>query len=159
MIVISNTSPISNLATIGQLSLLQKLYQKILIPRAVFCELTRYEPAYLEITKANWIETKEVVNTDLVKTLQLELDPGESETIALGMELKKDVVLLLDDNKGRIIASRLKLDKIGLVGVLMQAKHKGYIPLVRPVLQDLQAKAGFWIGKQLSEELLHTVGE
>lgn len=36
MIVVSNTSPISNLAAIGRLDLLQQLYGKILIPPAVY---------------------------------------------------------------------------------------------------------------------------
>jgi hypothetical protein len=37
--VVSNTSPISNLAKVGQLSLMQKIYRKILIPCAVHEEL------------------------------------------------------------------------------------------------------------------------
>lgn len=39
MIIVSNTSPISNLANVGQLSLMSQLYGRILIPRAVYEEL------------------------------------------------------------------------------------------------------------------------
>lgn len=40
MIVVSNTSPITNLAAINQLNLLQQLYSHIIIPEAVYQELT-----------------------------------------------------------------------------------------------------------------------
>jgi len=36
MIVVSDTSPITNLAAIGQLDLLWQLYQTIIIPQAVY---------------------------------------------------------------------------------------------------------------------------
>jgi len=39
MIFVSNTSPISNLAKVGQLSLMPQLYGRILIPCAVHEEL------------------------------------------------------------------------------------------------------------------------
>ena len=39
MIIISDTSPIINLAVIGQLDLLQKLYGRVVIPQAVYEEI------------------------------------------------------------------------------------------------------------------------
>ncbi|MGH7598659.1 MAG: hypothetical protein ACREOI_20080 [bacterium] len=39
MIVVSNTSPIINLASIGRLNLLQQLYGKVAIPKAVYHEI------------------------------------------------------------------------------------------------------------------------
>lgn len=41
MLIVSNTSPLSNLAIIGELSLLQSVYPKILIPSIVETELMR----------------------------------------------------------------------------------------------------------------------
>ena len=40
MIVVSDTSPITNLAAIGQLDLLRQIYGQVVIPEAVFQELT-----------------------------------------------------------------------------------------------------------------------
>jgi hypothetical protein len=37
--VVSNTSPITNLAAVGQLNLLQQLYGSIIIPQAVYDEM------------------------------------------------------------------------------------------------------------------------
>jgi len=39
MIVISDTSPINNLAAIGYLHLLQSLYETVIIPEAVYSQL------------------------------------------------------------------------------------------------------------------------
>ncbi|WP_224409487.1 hypothetical protein [Oscillatoria salina] len=39
MIVVSNTSPITNLAAINQLQLLRELYENIVIPTAVYNEM------------------------------------------------------------------------------------------------------------------------
>ncbi len=40
MIIVSKTSPISNLAQVGRLEILQPIYGKIIIPTAVYNELT-----------------------------------------------------------------------------------------------------------------------
>ena len=58
MIVVSNTSPISNLAAIGQLELLQQLYGNIIIPPAVYQELINSgdtDPATLAVQTVDWI--------------------------------------------------------------------------------------------------------
>lgn len=46
MIVISDTTPIISLLKAGQLELLQKLYNKVLMPQAVYRELTE-NPVYV----------------------------------------------------------------------------------------------------------------
>ena len=51
------------------------------------------------------------------------MDNGEAEAIALAIELKADL-LLLDERLGRKVASRFRLNYVGLLGVLIEAKHK-----------------------------------
>ncbi len=88
MIVISNASPIINLASIGQLELLNKLYGKLLIPRAVNNEITVKavrKAGPTEIKKLKWIGVKAVSNKNLVHALKTELDAGEAEAIALAV--------------------------------------------------------------------------
>lgn len=41
MIVVSDTSPITSLAGIGRLDLLQQLYSRVIIPQAVYDEMVR----------------------------------------------------------------------------------------------------------------------
>jgi len=161
MIVVSNTSPIINLAAIGKLDLLKPLYGSIFIPQAVYYEVTVIgvgQSGAMEVQTLEWIEIREVKDRVLVTTLQAELDDGESEAIALAIQLKADIILL-DERRGRQVAHRLGLRFIGLLGILVEAKHKGYIPKVKPLLDDLVAKAGFWIGHKLYISTLRAVGE
>jgi uncharacterized protein len=160
VIVVSNTSPITNLAAIGQLDLLRQLYEKVLIPQAVYDELTvgGSQPGATEVQTLEWIETRQVTDRALVTALQMELDDGEAEAIALARELAADL-LLLDERRGRTVAARLNLRFVGLLGVLIEAKQKGGIPAVKPVLDNLIAKAGFWVSQQLYARVLQAVGE
>jgi predicted nucleic acid-binding protein len=161
VIVISNTSPIINLAAVGQLVILQQLYETVLIPDAVYSELTSgdgAQPGGTEVQTLPWIETKSVTNQALVTALQMELDPGEAAAIALAVELKADL-LLLDERQGRAIAARFGLRFVGLLGVLIEAKHKGCIMAVKPILDDLVTKAGFWVSQPLYARMLQAAGE
>lgn len=77
MIIVSDTSPISNLAAIGQLELLQQLYGNLIIPTAVYHELLNSgntDPAVLAIKSVNWIQTSCVTNITLFQTLHNNLD-------------------------------------------------------------------------------------
>jgi len=99
-----------------------------------------------------------VADRNLVASLQLELDDGEAEAIALAVELKADLILL-DERKGRVIAARLGLRFIGLLGMLVEAKHRSLISAVRPIMNDLIGKAGFWIGQELYDYILQVAEE
>lgn len=157
MIVVSNTSPIMNLATVGQLNLLNWIYGKIIIPESVLHELSIID---LEqpIQSLSWIEKQSVIDKSLIDALSLDLDLGEAEAIALAREMEADL-LLIDERRGRKVASRLGLKFIGLLGVLLEAKHKGFVMRVKPILDELIAKAGFWVSGQLYNRVLYEIGE
>jgi predicted nucleic acid-binding protein len=119
MIVISNTSPISNLAAIGHLELLQQLYSNIIIPPAVYQELIDSgdtDPATLAVQTQSWIQTQPVSDRVLLETLQSNLDPGEAEAITLAVEIHADR-LIIDERRGRNEAIRLGLQVTGLLGI------------------------------------------
>jgi uncharacterized protein len=161
MIVVSNTSPLSNLAIIGQLSLLQQIYSKVIIPPAVYRELTNVNSIGAEITTlltTGWIETQSVSERALVETLQSELDEGEAEAIALAIELKADR-LLIDERLGRSVATRYKLKITGLLGILTAAKVSRLIPSVKPVLDNLIEQAGFRVSRELYARTLQGLEE
>ncbi|QEI43653.1 hypothetical protein BMF77_04273 [Dolichospermum sp. UHCC 0315A] len=160
MIIISNTSPISNLAAIGQLTLLQQLYGKVIIPQAVYQEILACgstDPGTLALQTLDWIEVIPVTNVVLIQTLQTILDPGEAEAIALAVELNADR-LIIDERKGINEAIKSSLQVTGLLGIILAARQQGFIPLVKPILDDLIAN-GFWIREQLYAEVLLLAGE
>ena len=161
MRVVSNTSPIVNLSAVGRLGLLRQLYSRMLIPRAVYAEIAivgKGQPGALEVETFDWIETRPATYQPVVASLQLELDEGEAEAIALAIELPADL-LLLDERKGRMVALRLGLRSVGLLGARIEAKHQSLISAIKPVVDDLIATAGFWISQKLYEQVMHAARE
>ena len=161
MIVVSDTSPINNLAAIGCLYLLEELYGKVIIPEAVYRELT--DPTFpvagaTEVRTLDWITTRACQDRNLVEALCNELDRGEAEAIALTLELNADV-LLIDERQGRLVADRLDLYYTGILGILVQAKKQGSIAIVKPLLDKLIDKAGFWIAAPLYNKVLQLAEE
>jgi len=160
MIIVSDTSPINNLAAIGQLHLLQQLYGNIIIPTAVYQELLNAgatDLGTLAVQTLDWIQTQSVTNLALLHTLQNKLDIGEAEAITLAVELKANR-LIIDERRGRNEAIQLGLQVTGLLGILLAAKRQMLIPMVQPILDDLIAQ-GFWIREELYAEILQLAGE
>lgn len=163
MIIVSDTSPLSGLAIVGYLSLLQELYELVLIPQAVANELARGnedDDRIGLVLALSWIEVRQPTNLQLVATLENEsnLDRGEAEAISLALELGVDE-LLIDERLGRQEARQQGLSIIGLLGVLLVAKRRGLIVAIRPVIDDLIAQAGFRVSGQLYTEVLIAAGE
>ncbi len=65
--------------------------------------------------------------------LEQELDKGEATTIALGLETENPL-LILDDFRARVMATRLGISFTGTIGVLAKAKKQGYIQELNPHL-------------------------
>jgi len=163
VIVVSDTSAITNLAAINQLKLLPTLYQRVLIPEAVYRELVDIEPTVpgsAEVQTATWLEVKVIANREIVEHLQSEvrLDPGESEAIALVLELGADL-LLIDERRGRAEADRLGIRITGLLGILVEAKQKNLITAVKPLMDALIATSDFRISSALYNQILNIVNE
>lgn len=161
MKVVSNASPLINLARIGQLALLPRIFGSLLVPEAVWQEVVvagKGLPGAAEIGLADWIERTAVANRPLVHSLRQELDAGEAEAIALAVECQADWVLM-DERLGRQTAQHFGLGYIGLVGVLRVAKQNGHIQALRPLLDDLRHVAGFRISPTLWDQVLQDAGE
>ena len=159
MTVVSNTSPIIALSSIDQIDILHKLYGAISIPEAVFSEITAYNlPGCKEVKTLSWLQHQAVKDNDEIMSLTLELDRGEAEAILLAVELKADL-LLIDERKGKLVADRFSINNIGILGVLIEAKHKKIIKAVKPLLNDLLIKAGFWFDNATYNLVLQKTGE
>jgi uncharacterized protein len=161
MIYVSNTSPIFYLSTIGHLDLFRQLYSEILIPQAVFNEITSVgntDVSATVIPTLSWIKTRSVTNRELVSQLKVELDPGEAEAIALAVELNADR-LFMDERLGRTAAIRVGLEVTGVLGILIAAKRNNLIEAVKPLLDSLTEGVGFWVSEQLYVEILRSVDE
>ncbi len=80
MIVVSNTSPLTNLAAIGQFDLLRRMYSSINIADGVWDELNamgNHWPGSKEVAGATgWIKRYSVRNQLLVRALRRDIDRG-----------------------------------------------------------------------------------
>lgn len=162
-IIISDTSVITNLAAIDRLTLLPQLYGRVTIPAAVYRELAEIDPPVpgtLEVQTAPWLEVRSVSDREVVESLQEDarLDIGESEAIALALELSA-ALLLIDERRGRAEADRLGIKITGLLGILVEAKGKSLVVAVKPLLDDLIATSEFRVSRALYEKILEMVGE
>jgi predicted nucleic acid-binding protein len=156
VIVVSDASVIINLSRIGRLGLLREIYGRVLIPEAVAREIRRGTSGLLE-AEASWLEVKRATSLQLIEQLKDELDPGESEAIALAVETRADF-LLIDEHLGRSAALRHGLHITGLLGVLLVAKRRKLIAMVAPEIEALRAE-GFWLSAELVTRVLKQVGE
>lgn len=159
MNVVSDSSPLIALAAINSLDLLRALFGSILIPNEVYNEVVvrgRY-PA-TAVATIPWITRRTV--TDVQQVAQFRnagLDQGESEAIALALELPANL-LLVDEIAARKIARQHGLAITGVVGVLIYAKDAGLIVAIKPLLGKLVA-AGFYCSPRLIAQALELAGE
>ena len=161
MKVVCNASPLINLARIGQLALLPRLFGRLLLPQAVWQEVVedgRGQPGAEEIRRAVWIERAAVSNQPLIHSLRQDLDAGEAEAIALAIEIQADW-LLMDERLGRETAQYFGLRYVGLVGILSAAKQRGDLKALRPLLDRLRDVAGFRVSSALYQQVLRDAGE
>lgn len=162
MVVVSDTSPLSNLFKINRLALLREVFGKVVLPEAVFQELLELQKRGVdisEITQADWIEVVAVRDKTLANSYkQSILDDGESEAIVLAKELSADY-LIMDEALGRKIAEATGVKIIGLLGVLRDAKKLGLISEVRPIMDELRRVARFRISDSLYSLILTETGE
>jgi hypothetical protein len=157
MIIVSDTSSISNLLQIGLIDVLQILYGEITITPAVSKELDRVSTHSNSLAQIDWIKVKLPRNRELVAKLLEELDLGEAESIALAVEEKAEY-LIIDEYAGRKIADAMGVKIVGILGVLIQAKSKGIIPSVKYPIEKL-VEIGFRLNEQLIESVLKSLKE
>jgi uncharacterized protein len=163
MPVVSNTSPLLNLAIIDHLFLLSQQFGQIYIPPAVLTELKINDnlPGSNALRTAiaeGWLVPHPVSNRALVSLLRRDLHQGESEAIALALELAAEKILL-DEKEARQAARALGLSITGILGIMLRGWHEGTVPSMKSVMERLQQDANFWISPLLFAQVLQESGE
>lgn len=131
MLIVSDTTPIITLMKMGHLDILKHLYGKVLIPNAVYMELTANEKFVAEASRvmdSDFLEVEKVDNEVAVTILQevSGLDAGESEAIVMANNRKADL-LVMDEHKGRGVAKKMGLPITGTIGLLLKAFDEGML--------------------------------
>lgn len=155
ILVVSDTSPIRALTHLGLIEVLKSLYPTVLIPPSVARELKK---AGMDDVTSKFFFVQSPSNLELVKQLELRLDEGESEAIALALDVKADF-LLIDERDGRNVAAELGLRHSGVVAVLVEAKQAKLIGSVRECLDRLRNEFNFFLGDDVVRLALKAAGE
>ncbi len=160
MIVVADTSPITALLHIKQISLLKILYKQVFIPATVAAELNTlisfgYDLSFLK--EEDYI-IREALNKVFIEKLNKHLDLGEAEAIALAKELNADL-LLIDEKLGKQYAEVEHITCKGVVGILIEAKLKGLIPQIKPLLDDLVNNLKFRLSDKIYKLALQKANE
>lgn len=160
MQVVSDTSPVSNLAIIGRLELLRRLHAEVIIAPAAADELARLRhtegrTAVESALAAGWLR---IAPLPLALATIPGLHAGEMESIALALA-EPGTLLLMDESEGRAAARTRGIALSGAVGVLIAARKKGWIPAVKPELLALRSQARFFLSAKFFAEVLAAVGE
>lgn len=142
--IISDTSCLIALERIGKLEVLKLLFEKVLITEEVRLEFGQEIP--------DWIVLVKNQNTAKFFELRKVLDSGEASSIAFALGAENSL-LIIDEVKGRKIATENGLEIIGTLGLLLLAKKSGLVEDLEQVLKDLN-KNGFRVSKKLIDILL-----
>ena len=161
MTVVADTSVILNLCFLGQEELLTPLFGTVLVPTQVAAEFERLaatDPRFSGLVFPVLIQR--VSQHDIAPSLSTapSLHTGEIAALSLALERRANLVLM-DEQEGRAAASALGLATMGLLGILVQARQRSFIPAVAPFLDRLQLQARFWIAPALRAFILRSVGE
>lgn len=160
MIVVADTTILSNLIKINQLDWLHDLFGEVLMPKKVFEEVSQLVHFGIDITpflSAPWLKIIPINNYFLYEQLLQDLDEGEAEAIVLAQEKQANFVLI-DELQGRRKATELGLHVLGTVGVLMKAKELGIITEIKHWLDTLKT-SGFWLNPRFEAQILRDCGE
>lgn len=159
--IIVNSTPLLALGKIGKLWILRDMYQEIIIPQAVYREVTeKNDTASKAVLSAcgDWIKVESIRNVDEYAIYHAKLHAGEVEVMILAQQLPKADLVVIDDMAARKTAEFLKLPLSGTVGVLIKAKNKGIVSEIMPIIGELE-KNGFFISDRIKNMIKAKVGE
>lgn len=157
MIIIADSSALVALAICQAHTLLDKLFDQVRVPQAVYDEILVEGKPGGELLRSYL--TGKVISVDLT-TIVInagKLGRGELEAMALYKQLRADF-LLIDDKRARKVAQLNNIEITGSQGILVLAKQKGIIRAVRPFLEKLR-QSDIRISGRLINRTLQMVNE
>jgi uncharacterized protein len=159
MSMVADSGPILSFARANHLDLLHQVVGNLTIPDAVYEDIVvrgAGKPGAQEVQQSTWIRRLSVHDRAFVDALPSKLHLGEREAIALAKE--QGAVLLVDEREARREALRQGITVVGNLQVLKEAKNRGIITAVKPVLDELIA-AGMYVSDVLYQTFLEQLGE
>jgi predicted nucleic acid-binding protein len=148
-IIITDTSCFILLDKIEAFEVLHKLFQNVTTTPEIQREFGSDLPS--------WVQIRSVKDIALMEVLKGSVDPGEASAIALAMETPNSLIIV-DDLKGRKLATRMELNFMGTLGLLLKAKEHHIISHIRPYIDKIQI-TDFRISQSIVNYVLESAGE
>ena len=152
--IIGDSSALIALAIIDKLELLDKIFGKVYVPKAVYEELCNKKKAQSQ--KLEIFLKDRVIDVNL-SLRYVGLGQGELEAIALYKQINAKF-LLIDDKRAKNFAKLNNINTIGSLGVLILAKELGILKSIKDDIDKLQ-KSKIYISPALINKVLKRVGE
>jgi len=154
--VVSDSTTLISLLSIDQFELLFKFSKIIIISQAVYAEVSYQNHAKQVLDgfiKDKRVIVKSIEDNKKLSQLLIRLDLGESESILLAK--KENLPLIIDEKKGRSVATEFGIKIIGLMGILLAFKKNGQLSNgdITDIVNDLR-KVEFRVSDSLLEFLL-----
>lgn len=152
--IVSDSTTLIVLFDLDRTDLLSNLFSSIIIPASVYKEISTKNvlvmPSFMSIV--------DVQNSELLESLKMILDDGESEAIALAVETKSK--LIIDEKKGRKIAINQGLEIIGLLGIVYLNVKREFLVKQQAIklLDDIQ-EHGYRINKRIIDDMLEMLDD
>lgn len=161
MIVVSDTSVLLNLCHVELDWLLPRLFVEVWIPPTVeheFNRLTAVHARFRGLALPASVHRSQPVVIPAEVSNCPDLDPGETEALALALSLHADYILV-DDKAARQAALALHQRSTGIGGILLLAKSAGLIYAIAPCLTRLAKEGRFYMSPAFVAEMLRLAGE
>lgn len=147
-LIVSDSTTIITLLNIERIDILENLFDEVYVPVKVYDEVVIEEDIILD---SSFFIKKEIKDKVLYKLLSRSLYAGECEAIVLAKEMK--LSLIIDEKKGRMIASNLGINIMGFLGLLLLNHKKKYLSENEIIEVYYSAKkANFRVSESLEEQ-------
>ncbi len=159
-VIVCNAGPLIALSLVGNLDLLQRLYDRVLAPEAVVREVVESgagRAGAIEVEAASWLEHVRL-DSPPEPLLAKELGAGKAAVITVAYQLSATLVLIDEQRARRIAEQAYGLRVKGSAGILVAAKRANFIPAVRPLLAAM-ADHGYFLSRRLIKRACQEAGE
>ncbi len=148
-VAVFDASPLISFHQVGRFDLLRELFFQISVPTEVAQEVA---PSLGQLPA--WVEVQSLA---IGRSVPGALDVGERAAITLALDIDADFIVL-DDLPARRVAANFDMTVVGSLGLLVRAKDRGLVDVVRPIMDEMIA-FGLYVTARLYLEIVLASGE
>ena len=141
--IVADAGPLIAFSRIGRLGLLRQVVGDLVVPEAVYDDVVakgKGRAGAEQVERALWIRRRAIADPRALAHLPPDLGRGEREAIALAKS--EGAQLVVDDQRARTVAQEAGIEVFGTLRILAEAKRRGFVAEVRPIIKETQDGRG-----------------